>query len=166
MARRTAERIRFSARVEKMSGRFAWTYVEFPHDVKKTFGVKGSFRVLGTINGVVMDRALMPTKSGFHVIALGQDLRRKANVRVGDVVEVEVWPNPEPDKVPVPEELRETLDFLPEFKAAWQRIPPGKQRNICIWIDQARTTPTRAKRVAELLRRFETGHPWFAPGKE
>lgn len=161
VARKGPDNYRFTAQVEKAEGRFPWTYVEFPHDVERTFGTKGHFRVLGTINGVPMDRALMPTKSGYHMIVLSADLRRKARVRVGDMAAVEVWPHPEPDKVVPPEELRETLDFLPEFKAAWQKIRPGMQRNICIWIDQAKTMQTRAKRVAELLRRFETGHPWF-----
>lgn len=153
--------IRFEGRLEKASGRFGWTFVEFPHDVKELFGRRGAVRVKGTVNGVVMDRALMPTKSGFHVIVLGAELRRKARVKAGDRARFEVWLNPDPTKVDLPEELAETLELLPEFKRGWDRIKPGMQRNICIWIRQAKTTATRVKRVAELLRRFETGHAWF-----
>jgi hypothetical protein len=32
------------------------------------------------VNGVAVDRALMPTKSGYHILVLGGDLRKKAGV--------------------------------------------------------------------------------------
>ncbi len=153
--------IRFEALVEKMEGRFAWTYAEFPHDVEKMFGRKGTVRIKGTVNGTAMDRALMPTKSGVHFIVLGADLRRKAKVKVGEVARFEVWLNTRPNEMDLPHELRETLDFFPDFKAGWERMKPGMKRNILIWINQGKTVPTRAKRVGELLRRFETGHAWF-----
>jgi hypothetical protein len=135
--------------------------VVFPHDVKKLFGKRGTVRIKGTINGVAMDRALMPTRSGYHVIVLGADLRKRAKVSAGDRARFEVWLNPRPDELDLPEELSETLDFLPEFKAAWERMRPGMKRSMLIWINSGKTVATRAKRVAELLRRFETGHPWF-----
>ncbi|MBK6831846.1 MAG: DUF1905 domain-containing protein [Flavobacteriales bacterium] len=36
---------KFSAPMERMTGRFAWSYVEFPHDVKELFGKRGDVRV-------------------------------------------------------------------------------------------------------------------------
>lgn len=154
--------IRFTAVLEKMSGRFGWHYVEFPHDVQKLYGRKGSVRVKGTMNGVPMDRALMPTKSGYHIIVFGTELRKKAKVKVGDRMAFEVWLNKKPNELELPQELKETLDFLPEFAAGWARMKPGMKRSMLIWINSGKTVPTRAKRVAELLRRFETGHHWFA----
>lgn len=153
--------IRFTAVLEKMPGRFAWTYVEFPHDVQQLFGKKGSVRIKGTINGVPMDRALMPRKSGIHMIVLGTDLRKKARVVVGQEARFEVWLNTKPQEVVLPQELAETLDFFPEFKKGWQRITPGMQRSIVIWINSGKTERTRAKYVGEVLKRFETGHAWF-----
>lgn len=157
--------IRFTAELEKMKGRFAWTYVVFPHDVKKLYGKRGTVRIKGTINGVPMDRALMPTKSGFHLIVFGADLRKRARVKAGDRARIEVWLNTRPNELNLPEELSETLNFLPEFKAGWERITPGMRRSILIWLNSGKTVATRAKRVAEVLRRFETGHPWFGVRK-
>lgn len=147
--------------MHRMDGEFAWHYLEFPHDVEQLFGTKGNFRVRGTINGVAVDRALMPVKGGRHIIIVGGDIRRAAKLRqVGDIAEVEVWPHEAPEKPDLPEALKDTLDFLPEMKAAWERLKPGRQRNMCIWIGGARTPATRAKRIAELLRRLETGEGW------
>jgi hypothetical protein len=153
--------IRFKAPLEKMSGSFGWTYVEFPHDVAEMFGTKGRVRVKGTINGVPMDRALLPTKSGYHVIILGGDLRKQAKLKLGQPADVEVWVNTKPDEIELPEELAETLAFLPDFKRAWEAMRPGMKRSVVIWITQGKTVATRAKRVAELLRRSESGHSWF-----
>ena len=155
------EVFRFTAELEKMTGRFAWTYVEFPHDVKKLYGKRGTVRIKGTINGVPMDRALMPRKSGIHMIVLGADLRKKARANVGEEARFEVWLNTRPEEVVLPQELSETLDFFPDFKKGWQRITPGMQRSICIWINSGKTEATRAKHVAEVFKRFETGHAWF-----
>ena len=150
---------KFTAPLERMTGRFAWSYVEFPYDVEKLFGKRGNVRVKGLINGVAVDRALMPTKSGYHIIILGGDIRRAAKIKkVGEPVKVEVWLNTEPAKLDIPEELAETLDFIPEMKAAWDKLTPGMRRNMCYWVGSAKTTPTKAKRIAELLRRFENGH--------
>lgn len=149
---------RFTAPMERMSGRFAWHFVEFPHDVMELFGKRGEVRVQCLINGVATDRALMPTKSGYHIIILGADLRRKAGIRKqGDSVNVELWLHPDPDRIDIPEALAETLDFMPEMKAAWDKLTPGMKRSMCYWVGSAKTEATKAKRVAELLRRFESG---------
>lgn len=154
----------FTAPLEKMNAQMAFMYVEVPIDVEQEFGTKGRVRVLGTVNGVAVDRALLPQKSGMHIIILGGDIRRAARIkREGDMVMVEFWKHPEPDKLDLPEELSETLDFLPEMKAAWDKLTPGMKRSMCYWVGSAKTEATRAKRVAELLRRFEAGD--FQVGK-
>ena len=150
-----------------MTGRFAWSYVEFPHDVKELFGKRGEVRVKTLINGVAADRALMPTKSGYHILVLGGDLRKQAGIKKpGDLVNVELWLDPEPDRIDIPEELAETLDFIPEMKAAWDKLTPGMKRSMCYWVGSAKTELTQAKRIAELLRRFEAGQFQVGKGPE
>lgn len=164
-ARRTSkDRIAFTGTVEKFEGPYAWSYVEFPHDVQELFGRKGTVRVLGTVNGVAMDRALMPTKSGIHVIVLGAELRKRAKVKVGDTVSIVLWKNPTPDVLELPEALVDTFDLLPEFKAKWEALRPGMKRSILIWLNSAKTAPTLAARIAEVLRRSGSGHAWFGKG--
>ncbi|MBL0127890.1 MAG: DUF1905 domain-containing protein [Flavobacteriales bacterium] len=160
-AKKKPQTFKFTAPMERMDGRFAWSYVEFPFDVEKLFGKRGNVRVKGTINGVPVDRALMPTKSGYHILVFGGDLRKKAGIKKpGDKVHVELWLDPEPDRIDLPEELAETLEFIPGMKAAWDKLNPGMQRNMCYWVRSGKTTLTRAKRIAELMRRLETGDPY------
>jgi hypothetical protein len=169
MAKRDAapKTFRFSAPLERFEGRSAWYFVEFPYDAAKLFGRKGNIRVKCLINGVPTDRALMPRSNGFHILILGGDIRRQAGLKkLGQSVELALWADPEPDKLDIPEALAETLDFLPEMKAAWDRLTLGMRRNMCYWVGSAKTEATQAKRVAELLRRFETGHFQVGKGPE
>ena len=100
------------------------------------------------------------------MIIVGSDIRKAAKLRkVGDLANVEIWLNTEPEKLDMPEELAETLDFLPEMKAAWDQLKPGIQRSMCYWIGSGKTLPTRAKRVAVLLKRLETGVGWITEVK-
>ena len=55
---------------------------------------------------MAVDRALMPTKRGFHILIVGGDIRRAAKLRkVGDLANVELRLNTEPEKLDLPEEL-------------------------------------------------------------
>jgi hypothetical protein len=152
---------RFTAEVIRPDVKGAWYFIEFPHDVQELFGTRAAVRIKGTLNGVEIDRALMPTKTGYHVIILSGGLRKQLGVDEGDPVKAEIWRNPAPEELDMPEELSETLDFLPEFNAGWKKIPIGRRRGICHWINSGKSVHTRAKRVAETLKRFEEGHEWF-----
>ncbi|MCB0794435.1 MAG: DUF1905 domain-containing protein [Flavobacteriales bacterium] len=150
------ERYHFTAPLQRLTGEYTWYFIEFPFDVQEQFGTKGRVRVKTLMNGHPFDRALMPQKSGVHILILGGDIRRQTKVRrVGDRVEVELWKDPEPDKVTLPEALEETLEFMPEFGAFWSKLKPGMQRSMAYWVGSAKTEATQAKRIAELLRRFE-----------
>ena len=46
-------------------------------------------------------------------------------------------------------------ETMPEVKALWDKLLPGVKRNMCYWVRTGKTAPTRAKRIAELIRRIE-----------
>lgn len=156
----------FTGVLEKLTGKGAWSYVEFPHDVKALYGTRAAVRMKGTYNGIPMDRALLPNKSGYHLIIFSTEMRRKAKLKHGDPVRIEIWRNEKPDELVIPEELAETLDFFPEMKEAWDELTTGMRRGMCIWVGSGKTVETRAKRVAELLRRFENGNFQVGGGPE
>jgi hypothetical protein len=165
MTKRAPQRFRFTAPLEKQPGRYGWSYVEFPYDVHAIFGKRGEVRVKCLFNGVPADRALMPTRSGIHILALNMELRERAKVgRPGDMVTVELWPDPEPQRIDIPEELSDTLELMPDFKAAWERLTPGRRRDLCRWIVSAKTIATREKRIADLVRRATAGEHPFKKG--
>jgi uncharacterized protein YdeI (YjbR/CyaY-like superfamily) len=58
----------------------------------------------------------------------------------------------EVENLTVPADLRKALDAHPPAGQHWQEFPPSARRAILEWIVQARTAPTRARRVAETAR--------------
>lgn len=153
----SAQVFRFTATIDRPVSKGWFATIDFPHDVERLFGTKGRVRVKGTINGVPVDRALIPTKAGVHVIVMSGALRKAVKADFGEVVQVVIRRNPDQDEVIIPEALQDTLDFIPEMKAAWDKLTPGMQRGMCHWVGSAKTEATQAKRIVELLRRFESG---------
>jgi uncharacterized protein YdeI (YjbR/CyaY-like superfamily) len=62
------------------------------------------------------------------------------------------WLLDEVEELTVPADLQEALDAQPPAWQHWQEFPRSARRAILEWIVQARTAPTRARRVAETAR--------------
>lgn len=56
------------------------------------------------------------------------------------------------DALQEPQDLRDALAAVPDAAAHWAAFPPSTRRGILEWILNAKTAPTRAKRIAETAR--------------
>lgn len=155
----------FAAELERFDGKGAWYYILYPNSVEEEFGTKGRLRVLGTMNGFDVDRALIPQGDGTHVFILGGELRKKLGVHLGDRIEMQFHVNPNPDVIDVPEELEIALEMEPELQVVYDRQTPGTKRGISYWINSGKRQETRAKRAAEIMRRFASGEFKFGGKK-
>ncbi len=61
--------------------------------------------------------------------------------------------------IPVPEDLAKALRGNARARATWEKFSPSHRREYLEWITEAKTTPTRARRLATTLE-------WLAEGKE
>lgn len=62
------------------------------------------------------------------------------------------------EPLPVPPALTAAIEANPAAAAVWSAFPPGKIRDYAEWIGEARTAPTRDKRIAQAVE-------WIADGK-
>lgn len=70
------------------------------------------------------------------------------------------------DALAVPDELAAALDAVPQARANFDAFPPSARRGILEWIAQAKTAPTRSKRIhttAELAGRNVRANQWPPP---
>lgn len=155
----------FAAELERFDGKGAWYYILYPNSVEEEFGTKGRLRVLGTMNSIDVDRALIPQGDGTHVFILGGELRKKLGVRLGDRVEMQFHVNPNPDAIDIPEELEVALEMENELQVVYDRQTLGTKRNISYWINSGKRPETRGKRAAEIMRRFASGEFEFGGQK-
>ncbi|WP_416464690.1 YdeI/OmpD-associated family protein [Sphingomonas sp. VDB2] len=67
-------------------------------------------------------------------------------------------PKPPKPPLPIPPAFQAALDADPAALAVWSAFPPGKIRDYCEWIGEAKSDATRDKRIATALE-------WIAQGK-
>lgn len=152
--------IRFEGILEKRDVIGGGHYVRVPANVTAFFGSKGRVRVLGTMNGVAVDRALIPDGEGGHVIVVGTDVRKKTKAEEGKKVVIDVYRNPTPDEIDIPEELAAAIEMEPEAIRKFAKMTPGMKRNMAYWVNSGKLPETRAKRAVEILRRIMNNYPF------
>lgn len=152
-----SDKLTFEGILERFPGSGGKYYIAFPHDVTKLFGTKRSVRVTGTLNGVPIDRALIPTGDGTHHILINPEMRRAAKLDLGDLAILRLQKTENPDAIQLPEELDAAFDLDDKARQDYDRLNAGVQRQIVYWIDSAKRPETRIARAAEVLRRFQTG---------
>ena len=67
----------------------SWTVIEVPGS-KAFLGTGNSTRVNGTVDGIPIPAALMPTGQGDHFISLSKAFRKQLGKDVGDTVSVHI----------------------------------------------------------------------------
>lgn len=152
------EQFRFSGVMEQMPDKGKFHIVRVPQWVSDTLGVRGVVRVEGTMNGVTIDRGLLPDGDGGHYIVLSGDLRKAARLKLGYEAQFELHLHHYPDDVAVPEELLQVFEQDPASAAAFERFTPGFRRSILSWITSAKRDETRIKRAVILGQRFAEGY--------
>ena len=156
MRKQTEKIYKFTALIQRKSGEASWFYVLFPFDVVTEFGKKGIVRMKGTYNGIACERALIPLGDGTHHIIVSGEMRKKAGVRLGQSLQFELQENKEPFEVIIPEELEEGFELEPGAKEKFEAQKLGFKKNMIYWVNQAKQPETKAKRIAEILRRLKT----------
>ncbi|MFN8714120.1 MAG: YdeI/OmpD-associated family protein [Bacteroidota bacterium] len=152
------ETFHFTAPLEEWKSKSTFYIITFPHPVEEVFGTKGRVRFTGTINGVAVEQALMPGRSGFHYISIGGTLRRKLKIHTGDLLSVEITRDTRPDDfVELPEELIAALELEPKLQKKFDALTPGYKRSLAYWINSGKSIDTRIKRSLEIVKRLETG---------
>jgi len=112
----------------------------------------------GTMNGIPVDRALMPDGDHGHFIVLNNDLRRQAGVRLGYEVSFELQKNASPEAVILPEEMDAVFEAEPDAKIIFNKFRPGVRRSLMTYISSAKRTETREQRAILMAGRLLSGY--------
>jgi hypothetical protein len=64
-----------------------WSCVELPGS-KEFFGTGKSVKVEGTVDGLPLTSAFMPTGTGGHMVSISAKLRKSLGKELGDTVEI------------------------------------------------------------------------------
>jgi hypothetical protein len=149
-----------------------WSYIDIPADLAQQLkpGNKKSFRVKGMLDGfAVKGMALMPMGEGNFIMALKAEVRKGIHKSAGAMLHVSIEEDTE-YKVEIPDDLQECFDFEPEALDFFNSLPKSHGDYFIKWIDGAKTSETRAKRIVNtvnaMLRKWRYNDMMRAMKKE
>ena len=131
-------------------------YVPVPPEVADALREAGTRRIVGTINGHPIRRALHGIGDGDYQLLIGRRALREVGGALGETLVLELMPDPDPDFVDIPEELQAALDADEEAAARWATFTPGKRRSLSIHVAQAKRPATRERRARDLAHKMAT----------
>ena len=146
----------FTARVRAVSMGVPFYVVPVPAAVSAALGA-GRVHVVGTVNGAPVKTSLKPLARGGHELFLNRRVREAANVEPGDRVKVVLTPAAAPNEEPIPDDLALALRDV-DVPGAWQLVARSTRNELVRWIEDAKTDPTRDKRIQRAVERALAAH--------
>ena len=136
-----------------------------PLDVTEALkpGQKTSFRVKGTLDAYPIKLvALIPmgqtdadVAQGAFILPVNAQMRRGLRKEEGATVRVEL--DVDNDPVPLSADLMTCLDDDPAALTFFQSLPKGHQNYFCKWVEEAKTSETKTKRITQAVQGLSMG---------
>lgn len=145
---------KFDARGEKTG----WRYVRIPADVagQLNAGVRKSFRVSGSIDGLKLEKAaLIPMGDGDFILPVNAGMRKALRKQAGARVALKL--SHDAGKLPLHGDFVACLADDDTARNFFQSLPVGHQQYFNKWISSAKTQATRDKRIAQALQSLAAG---------
>ena len=142
------KKLKFKAKIEPAG--MGGTFVLFPYDTEKEFGIRGKVPVKATMDGVPYTGSLMKCGLADHAMHVPKAIREELGKNVGDVLDVTVWRDHEERVLEVPAELARVMkkEGLLQF---FDSLSYTHRKEYCRWISEAKKEETRAKRLEKAV---------------
>lgn len=130
-----------------------WTYISIPAKIAQQLqpNNKKSFRVKGKLDAYAIEKtALIPMGDGDFILPLNATIRKAIKKQKGDTLKVQITTDTAP--ILPPSELLECMADEPEALQYFNALPQSHRNYFTKWIDSAKTEPTKAKRIALVIR--------------
>ena len=133
------------------------TMFRVPFDLGQAFG-RARPPVKVTIRSH-MWRTTPGVYDGVGHIVVNRAVKAATGVDAGDRVRVRMELDTEPRTVLLPADLRAALGGTPEAKGAFERLSFTHQREYVEWVEEAKRSETRARRIGATVEQFAAGRP-------
>jgi antitoxin component of MazEF toxin-antitoxin module len=85
------------------------------------------------------------------LISLSAENRKKANVKAGDTLTIELELDTEPRTVEIPAGLQKAFDKNKVAKANFEKLAPSKKKALVLSINDAKTEETKLRRIEKAI---------------
>jgi Bacteriocin-protection, YdeI or OmpD-Associated/Domain of unknown function (DUF1905) len=110
--------------------------------------------VTGQVEGLPLKSTLSPRGGGCYRLHIHSNIWRKLQIDAGATVEVMLLLDSEPRDPALPHDLASGLADEPRALAVFNSLTPALRRQIVRYVDQAKHTSTREKRILLIVRRM------------
>lgn len=134
-----------------------WTFLSISADVANELkpDCKVSFRVKGTIDTVAFSGiALCPMGEGNFILPLKKELQKKIGKRKGAIVSLTLEEDKD-FKYEIPDDLDNCLSDIDGALLQFYSMPKSHQNYYIRWLDEAKTSETRLKRLVQTVEAME-----------
>ena len=154
--------VSFKSLISKLS--YLNTYhLTVPKSVIKKLGGSLNIRLICTVNKKVsFSCGLMALGDGLAYISIHSKRIKDAGTGVGEEVSVSLVMDDSKYGMEMPEELQEILEQDEVARLRFEKITPGKQRNIIRFVSSVKNSQLRIDRAWKLLTNLKS----LPPGKE
>lgn len=133
---------------DKNKEKTGWTYIEISRSQasKMAPGQRVSFRVKGSIDSYSLQKtALLPAGDGSFILPVNGTIRKAIGKKHGDKVKVVL--EVDKRKLELSPDLMTSLRDEPAAMTYFQSLPKSHQNYFSKWIEDAKTTGTKTKRI-------------------
>jgi hypothetical protein len=143
---------------DKQGEKTGWTYIELSEEQAALInpGVRTSYRVKGKLDDYVIEKsAILPMGNGGFIMPLNAAIRKA--LRKGKGCELKVHLQLDSEPVKQDSDFLECLQDEPVALQAFESLTRGHQNYFSKWIESAKTSPTKAKRIAMAVNALAKG---------
>jgi hypothetical protein len=133
------------------------TFIEIPLDVRAVFG-RARPPVTVTMNGYTY-RSTVAVYGNGYFLPVNKTNRAGAGVDAGDRVTVVIASDDAERTVDVPDDLASAIAAEPDVAARFDGLSYSHQRQYVGWVNEAKRTETRQRRIAKTVGRLREGAP-------
>jgi len=135
-------------RFDKKGEKTGWTFIEISAAKAKKLkpDSKVSFRVKGTLDSHKISQvAILPMGDGDFILAVNGKMRKAIGKKAGDKVKVTL--EADESKIILSHDMMACLKDEPAALAAFKKLPGSHQKYFSKWVESARTSNTKTKRI-------------------
>ncbi|MEM9948570.1 MAG: YdeI/OmpD-associated family protein [Cyanobacteria bacterium P01_D01_bin.36] len=135
-------------------GTYNYAVVFLPEEMSEDlpFQQYPNLRIEAEVGSSPFSGAWRPTGGRWYLL-LSKKFLKKSGFDIGDWVTVR-FRIADQNAVDMPESLRLALEQDDHARAIWENLTPGKRRSFAYRVSSAKTAPTQARRVTEVLEKL------------
>lgn len=146
----------FKAEIKTMEPGTNTAYIEFPYDVESSFGTKGRIKVVCYFEDVEYRGSLVKMGTECHIIGMTQDIRKKIEKKVGDIINIKIYKD-EAERIadvhPAFDALMQQDDVL---RSAYDKLSFTRKKEIFTKLTEAKKEETMQARLAKIVESLKS----------